>query len=705
MSVSEFGRRSLGELLSTGEGHHRFKNRLLHNLRISGWRENGRHAESEAPIKADPAGNGDPMLRFLALLREDLKSTHVLAIVLDRERQEFEFLWSDGFGSHEEARKWADKHGEWLRGVLAQKRLAFNTLGVPDADSPGGGALEPIPGLLIAAPVMAGERPIGVLVAGNATGRECSPAERRILRSAAFVLGQTIHGVTGENESREILYAMIQSLAASLDARDAYTRGHSDRVAMLAMAVANELDQRAETDVPGGFRDQLRLAALLHDIGKIGIRDDILLKPAALTDQEYGIIKKHPVLGADIIKSSGALDYIVPGVLYHHERRDGSGYPVGLQGEEIPLVARIIGLADSFDAMTSDRTFRSAMSQEKAIGILKGFSGTHFDPELVDALVRAHEKGISTTIRVAAAAAPCSSGAEASHIEEAFPGLGERIPSLPAVVSRLNDIVRDPECSVSDITKVLSADEGMVARVLRIANSAFYALPGRIGSIPLAVTILGITTLRSLVISTALADITRAISGSPEVAERLWDHGVDVAVWCRWIARKIGDVDPEEAFTAGLLHDIGKGLVLRSLPSERERLRMRLLDTEDSSAVERDTLGFDHTELGGWAAARWRLPVALLRAVRWHHRPEGAAGEEPEIEKLVWVVHVANILAWGGDADPAELSALVTRKADPVVARCLHFGDPVSIEEVLPFVREGIDLSRHLFSEPAGARS
>ena len=206
-------------------------------------------------------------------------------------------------------------------------------------------------------------------------------------------------------------------------------------------------------------------------------------------------------------------------------------------------------------------------------------------------------------------------------------------------------------------------------------------------------------------ISTALADITRAISGSSEVAERLWDHGVDVGVWSRCIARKVGGLDPEEAFTAGLLHDIGKGLVLRSLPSDRERVKMKLLDTENSSPIEKETLGFDHAELGGWAADRWRLPTALVRAVRWHHRPEGTAGEEPEVEKLVWVVHISNLLAWAEDSGPEELANLLAGKADPVVRRSLPFGDPASIEEVLPFVKKGIDLGRQLFSEPVGARS
>ena len=699
MSVSDYGRVDLKELFSSAEGQAKLGLRLSQNLGASGWRpereQNGRPSEggSETGPWHDAIGH------LLGLLGERVEATHAILVLLDGEPREWTGVWSVGFGAEGADVGWVEERWEALEGVLGGGERTWESVDLPATGTSTAGQEGSGRGSLWATPVTARDRTLGILAVGALPARVLSASERMTLDNAGFVLGQTIGDLWGEEGSRGILYAMIQSLAAALDTRDAYTRGHSDRVAMYAMAITNELGRGEEADLPGGFRDELRLAALLHDIGKIGIRDEILLKPAALTDQEYGVIKKHPVLGAEIVKSSGALDYIVPGILYHHERCDGSGYPLGLTGEEIPLVARIIGLADAFDAMTSDRTFRPAMSQDEAVGILQKLSGTHFAPDLVEALVNVYRQGILSSVRVAPAGAKEWIETEASQIEKTFPGLGDRIPSLPAVVAKLNQMVSDPDSSVSDIAQVLSSDEGLVSRVLRIANSAFYALPGRVGTIPLAITILGIRTLRSLVIGTALAEITRSLSGSAEEASRVWDHSVNVGVWCRWIARKVGGADPEEAFTAGLLHDVGKGLVLQVLPADRQRIRPRLLEAEESCALEKEILGFDHCELGGWAAHRWRLPGVLIKSVRWHHEPEGAVGEKREVERLVWIVHVADILAGVKEASAGDLAQLLNQKADPVVVRNLPLRDEKAIEDLLPFVEGGLELARTLFSE------
>lgn len=702
MEFCQLDESGLKGLLATIESQHVFGDRLIRNLRASGWVSS---VEGDATPGRLPNASIEEAVRYLLeLVRQSLASTHALATTLGDDPRNVGLVWSHGFGAEGEDAAWVAERWEFFEKVLAKEEAVAGSLGLPSADrSPDGEPAEK-PGLVLVVPIPAGSAPVGCLAVGRVPPKEFSSAEERTLKSAAFVLGETFVEVSGEDGSRRVLYSMIQSLAAALDARDPYTRGHSDRVAMYAMAIANEMDDQPESDLPGGLRDQLRLAALLHDIGKIGISDGILLKPAALTDEEYAMIKKHPVLGAEIVKSSGTLDHIIPGILYHHERCDGSGYPLGLTEAEIPLVARIIGLADAFDAMTSDRTFRLGMSQAEAIGFMKKYAGTHFTPTLVDALIRAYEKEILANVRVGPAGVRTSVEEEASLIEKAYPGLGDRIPSLPAVVGRLNEMVCDPDCAVSEIARVLSTDEGLVARVLRVANSAFYALPGRVSTIPLAITILGITTLRNLVIGTALADLTRSLTGSLEEAERLWDHSVDVGVWSRWIARKVGGLDPEEAFTAGLLHDIGKGLVLRALPADRQRVKGHLIESEESSTIEKETLGFDHTQMGGWAASRWSLPAALVEAVRWHHEPAGAEGNKPEIERLVWVIHVSDILARGGEAPASELVKLLGRKADPLVLRTLPVRDETLIEDILPFVVSGRGLARQLFSEaPAHA--
>ncbi len=168
----------------------------------------------------------------------------------------------------------------------------------------------------------------------------------------------------------------ILTIAAIIDARDEYTSGHSERVALCATDIARKL---------GWSEDEIRnlyCVALLHDIGKIGIPDAILNKPSKLTDEEFAVIKKHPVIGDAILKELYMLKKVEEGALYHHERYDGKGYPTGLKGEDIPLTARIIGIADSYDAMSSDRVYRSKLSHEKIISEFERCSGTQFDPKL-----------------------------------------------------------------------------------------------------------------------------------------------------------------------------------------------------------------------------------------------------------------------------------------------------------------------------------
>ena len=174
---------------------------------------------------------------------------------------------------------------------------------------------------------------------------------------------------------------IVETLRVLVDARDTYTRGHSDRVAVCAAAIAKEMGKDAS------YCERVRIAGLFHDIGKIGVSDEILMKKSKLTLEEYVKIKKHPEDGERILSALTMFQEIVPIVRAHHERLDGKGYPDGLKGEEIPLESRMIAVADSFDAMTSKRSYRQALSLEEAIVQLKEGSGTQFDPEVVKAFL------------------------------------------------------------------------------------------------------------------------------------------------------------------------------------------------------------------------------------------------------------------------------------------------------------------------------
>ena len=212
---------------------------------------------------------------------------------------------------------------------------------------------------------------------------EIGSMEATLLEASALMLGSHANNHRLFQDLEQLIVGITHTLVGSIEARDAYTSGHSDRVAMMGRALANKL---------GLSREQCQdifLCGLLHDIGKIGIPDHILQKPGRLTDEEFAAIKTHPEIGARLLRGLRPLEKLLPGVLHHHESVDGSGYPHGLKGDEIPLMARILAVADAFDAMTSDRPYRTGMPLAKAESILREGRGTQWDTAVIDAFFAA----------------------------------------------------------------------------------------------------------------------------------------------------------------------------------------------------------------------------------------------------------------------------------------------------------------------------
>jgi len=188
-------------------------------------------------------------------------------------------------------------------------------------------------------------------------------------------------------ENRELFIGSIRMLAAAIDEKDPYTRGHSGRVAKYSSMIAQELKLTPED------LDKLRISALLHDVGKIGVDDRVLKKPGSLTPEEFDIMKTHTTKGANIMRPVSQLKDMLPGIELHHEHMDGRGYPYGLSGPQIPLMARIIAVADTLDAMTTNRPYQSAMDLEYALGRIKALAGSKFDQTIVNALESAVKSG------------------------------------------------------------------------------------------------------------------------------------------------------------------------------------------------------------------------------------------------------------------------------------------------------------------------
>jgi len=233
---------------------------------------------------------------------------------------------------------------------------------------------------LIVVPLAQAENVFGWLAAFNHRGgAEFGTVEASLMGSVGAVLGIHSGNIDLYRRQADFLAQMVRALTSAIDAKDPYTCGHSDRVARISVRLGQELDCEVEV------LNRLYMGGLLHDIGKIGIDDNVLRKPGRLTPAEFEHIKLHPELGYNILRDVKQLEDVLPLVLHHHEAWDGSGYPHGLAGEDIPLLARICAVADAFDAMSSDRPYRQGMADEKVDAIFRDGSGRQWDRNVVDA--------------------------------------------------------------------------------------------------------------------------------------------------------------------------------------------------------------------------------------------------------------------------------------------------------------------------------
>lgn len=233
---------------------------------------------------------------------------------------------------------------------------------------------------LIAVPIGKKKDRIGTLMAFNKDG-DFDTVDLKLLSSIADQAGVFLANNRLYADVQELLMGVLHALTATIDAKDPYTCGHSERVAMISRRLA------VEHGLSPVKAERIYLMGLLHDVGKIGVPEAVLCKAGRLTDEEFEHIKRHPAIGAKILGGIRQLEDVLPGVVAHHERLDGSGYPNGVAGGDLPLEARIVGLADGFDAMTSDRTYRAALPLEVVIDEIHKHTGTQFDPDLVKTLM------------------------------------------------------------------------------------------------------------------------------------------------------------------------------------------------------------------------------------------------------------------------------------------------------------------------------
>jgi HD-GYP domain-containing protein (c-di-GMP phosphodiesterase class II) len=235
---------------------------------------------------------------------------------------------------------------------------------------------------LMAVPLQRQEVVLGCLFALNKSGGEFDSQDSKLLNSIANESAIYLENAMLFEDVHGLMMGLLHSLTSAVDAKDAYTCGHSERVALLGRHLV------IEAGLGEAFAERAYMCGLLHDVGKIGVSESVLQKTGRLTPEEFEQMKKHPAIGARILQDIKQISDLIPGVLHHHERYDGQGYPANLVGENIPLIGRIICLADCFDAMTSNRTYRKALPLEVALTEIRRCSGTQFDPLLTEAFLR-----------------------------------------------------------------------------------------------------------------------------------------------------------------------------------------------------------------------------------------------------------------------------------------------------------------------------
>lgn len=328
----------------------------------------------------------------LPLLNESVKSECLSLLMVSDEDDPLDVAPTIVVGSQGQSDALLSKIVRWFGSAALEQPVVKNQLSSTPEGKALGGVRE-----FVLVPLAARNKQMGWLLAINRSmtseryegaewplsQTEFGTSEASLLSTTASILATHASNLDLFREKEQMLVSVVRSLVSALDAKDEYTCGHSERVALFGRLLAEQAgyDEQA--------CERLYMTGLLHDVGKIGVSDSVLKKADALTDEEFAEIKKHPDEGWAILHDLEQLRYVLPGVLYHHERYDGAGYPDGLAGEDIPMDGRILAVVDAYDAMTSDRPYRPGMPPEKAQSILRDGAGTQWDTELVDAFFAA----------------------------------------------------------------------------------------------------------------------------------------------------------------------------------------------------------------------------------------------------------------------------------------------------------------------------
>ncbi len=426
---------------------------------------------------------------------------------------------------------------------------------------------------------------------------------------------------------------IIKTLVAIVEEKDRHLRGHAERVAATCARFSKKIGMSDAVET-------ISLAALLHDIGMIFLPRELLEHTEAFSEDEMAVVRHHPVIAERIVANLKTLNEVLPVIRSHHEAYDGSGYPDGLTGDAIPKLARILSLADAYHAMTAQRSHRRARSTADALEQIRQRSGSVYDPELTGRFV----EFIQSDTRISAPAPAKTENAESNtaalntvitKIMLQFRQQNIELPVLPQIIQEAETIISSPNASADDLAQVIERDAVITFRLLAVANSPVYRGTDKITTIRQAVLRLGMQESRNIIAAIATKSIYG--TGHPQfklLLEKMWLHSLACGYAARALAGKLQEKNKETFFLLGLLHDIGKPLLVNALTAELENLDRYETGTVAHSIQE------VHRRFGSILLLRWGFPREYVRVAEQHENEDVNPGARRE----VLIVNLANNL-------------------------------------------------------------
>ena len=505
---------------------------------------------------------------------------------------------------------------------------------------------------------------------------------------------------SSENNHQISLKGLIHKLVSAIEARDPYMKGHSERVATNCVLFGRSLGLDPQEI------NQIYLAGLLHDIGIIYIPLEITQKTGDLTDEEMGMIEKHPLISEKIVSKYSLLNGILPIIRHHHEAVDGSGYPDGLKGDEIPLGAKIVCLVNSYDVMISARPGRQSMRVEDALTKIAGKSGKQYDKNLAEGFIRfieskvpekkTHiehkEKGRVIEGKADKVAGDAEEIRKISTVDEIIQDMINRfkkgditLPVLPKVVHDIQKVMSKPTTTVNELASIIERDAVISVRLISVSNSPMYRGTEKIFTVKQAIPRLGIKETQSIV--TAIANRSLySVKGNyyRSAMEKLWLHSLAAGYSAKAIAEELSFGETDLYFFMGLIHDIGKVLLLKTF-SDIHAHNGSLDQGEVIAGIEEV-----HTSFGGTILRKWGFSEGLARISLLHQGPHFRQDTDKEILTVNLAGKMASKIGYSlSDHEEIELSKLDS-------ARLLDI-ESYRLDKLCEETKKKMDETTHIF--------